>query len=292
MKHAFFALLLGLGFAAAAPAAPVFVDGAWLEKQLTNSKVVIVDMSEDDNQYLRFHLPGAVRLPYDVLVKERKNDKVKVRLDDADLVRVLGRLGIARDSHVVIYDDIGGLNAARLFWELERIGHRQASVLDGGLVQWILDGRKVVGTSVKRAPTTYQAAAGGRANEAVLADVRTAAAGQTLLLDVRTEEEYIGEPKQPRTGHIPGARFWPWDLAVDFDRGFARRDEAALKKSLGQVGADPNVPVIAYCRSGHRAAHTYLTLRNLGYDNVKVYANSMNEYAAARDVPLKQGKAP
>mgnify|MGYP001565174387 FL=1 len=293
MKHAFFTLILGLGFAAGAPAAPVFVDGAWLEKRLTNSKIVIVDMSEDDNQYLRFHLPGAVRLPYDVLVKERKNDKVKVRLDDAELGRVLGRLGVTRDSQVVIYDDMGGLNAARLFWELERIGHREASVLDGGLVQWILDGRKVVNTPVKRAPTTYQAAAGGRANEAALADVReTVDKRAALLLDVRTEEEYVGEPKKPRTGHIPGARFWPWDLAVDFDRGFVRRDDAALKKSLGQVGADPNVPVIAYCRSGHRAAHAYLTLRNLGYENVKVYANSMNEYAATRDAPLKQGRVP
>ena len=124
MKHVFFVLILGLGLVAGARAAPVFVDGAWLEKQLTNTKVVIVDMSEDDNQYLRFRLPGAVRLPYDVLVKERKPDKVKVRLDDSELTRVLGRLGIARDSHVVIYDDIGGLNAARLFWELERVGHR------------------------------------------------------------------------------------------------------------------------------------------------------------------------
>ena len=50
--------------------------------------------------------------------------------------------------------------------------------------------------------------------------------------------------------------------------------------------------MIAYCRSGHRAAHAYLTLRNLGYENVKVYANSMNEYAVTRDAPLKQGKAP
>lgn len=292
MKHAFFALILGLGLVAGAHAAPVFVDGAWLEKQITNPKVVIVDMSDDDNQYQRFHLPGAARLPYDVLVKERKADKVKIRLDDAELTRVLGRLGIARDSHVVIYDDIGGLNAARLFWELERIGHREVSVLDGGLVRWILDGRKVVGTPEKRTPTTYPAATNGRANEAVLADVRAAAASQTLLLDVRTEEEYIGEPKKPRTGHIPGARFWPWDLAVEFDRGFTRRDAAALKKTLGQVGADPNLPVITYCRSGHRAAHTYLTLRNLGYDNVKVYANSMNEYAVTRDAPLKQGKSP
>lgn len=292
MKHVFLALVLGLGFTAAAPAAPVLVDGAWLEKQLTNNKVVIVDMSGDDDQYLRFHLPGAARLPYDVLVKERKSDKVTVRLDDAELTRVLGRLGIARDSHVVIYDDLGGLNAARLFWELERIGHREVSVLNGGLVQWILDGRKVVNTPVKRTATTYTAAGSGRANEATLADMRSAVASQTLLLDVRSEEEYLGTPKKPRTGHVPGARLWPWDQAVDFERGFVQRDEPALKKSLAQAGADPNLPVIAYCRSGHRAARAYLALRSLGYDNVRVYANSMNEYALAREAPLKQGKAP
>ncbi len=293
MKRTFFTVVLGLWLATGAVAAPVFVDGAWLEKQLTNPKVVIVDMSDDDNQYLRFHLPGAPRLPYDVLVKERKTDKVKIRLDDADLARVLGRLGIARDSHVVAYDDMGGLNAARLFWELERIGHREVSVLDGGLVQWILDGRKVVNAPVKRASVTYEIKNALRDNEASLQQVRQAADSRAaLLLDVRSDEEYVGDAKQPRTGHIPGARLWPWELTVDFDRGFVRRDDAALKKSLGQVGADPNAPVIAYCRSGHRAARAYLALRGLGYENVKLYANSMNEYAAARAAPLKQGKTP
>lgn len=291
MKRTIFTVVLGLGLASSALAAPVFVDGIWLEKQLANPKLVVVDMSDDDTQYLRFHLPGAVRLPYDVLVKERKNDKVKVRLDDAELTRVLGRLGIARDSQVVIYDDMGGLNAARLFWELERIGHREVSVLDGGLVRWVLDGRKVVNNAPRPAPTTYAPAGPGRANEAPLAAVRAATAGG-VLLDVRSEEEYIGEAKKPRTGHIPGARFWPWDAAVDFEGGFMQRDAPALNKTLAQVGADPNAPVIAYCRSGHRAARAYLTLRSLGYENVKVYANSMNEYAAARDAPLKPGKAP
>jgi thiosulfate/3-mercaptopyruvate sulfurtransferase len=293
MKRTIFTVVLGLGFVSTALAAPVFVDGAWLEKQLANPKLVVVDMSDDDTQYLRFHLPGAVRLPYDVLVKERKADKVKVRLDDEALKRVLGRLGITRDSHVVVYDDMGGLNAARLFWELERIGHRDVSVLDGGLVRWALDGRKLVNAPVKRVPATYQAAGNGRANEAALTDVReTADTRAALLLDVRTEEEFVGELKKPRTGHVPGARLWPWDLSVDFERGFVRRDDAALKKSLAQIGADPNVPVIAYCRSGQRAARAYLTLRSLGYENVRVYANSMDEYAAVRDAPLKQGKAP
>lgn len=292
MTRLLFMVFFLLAPASGVLAAPPLVDGAALEKQLADPKLVIVDMSDDDTQYLRFHLPGAIRLPYDVLVKQRKSDKVPVRLDDAELARVLGRLGIARDARVVIYDDMGGLNAARLFWELERLGHPEVSVLNGGLVRWVLDGRKVVNNAPRRAPVAYPLPARGRDSEATLADVRAASQNHTLLLDVRSEEEYAGEAKKPRTGHVPGARLWPWDMAVDFERGFVQRDEAALKKSLAQAGADPNVPVIAYCRSGHRAARTYLMLRALGYDNVKVYANSMNEYAAAREASLKQGKQP
>jgi len=156
----------------AAQAAPVLVDSVWLEQHLQDSRVVIVDMTDDDLQYTRFHLPGAVRLAYHELLQPRVPGKPAARLDDAQFAALLGRLGIARNTHVVIYDDMGGLNAARLFWELERIGHRDVSVLDGGLVRWALDGRKLVNTPVKRVPATYQAAGNGRANEAALTDVR------------------------------------------------------------------------------------------------------------------------
>ncbi|HEY5683650.1 MAG TPA: sulfurtransferase [Sulfuricaulis sp.] len=293
MRSKYFTAILIFWLVSSAHAAPVFVDGAWLEQQLSATKVVIVDMSEDDTQYLRFHLPGAVRLPYDVLVKERKPDKVKVRIDDTELSRILGRLGITRNSHVVIYDDLGGLNAARLFWELERIGHPEVSVLDGGLVKWILDGRRVVNTPAPRSAVTYERHGIGRDNEAGIRDVQQALEKRSVrLLDVRTVEEYIGEPKKPRTGHIPGARLWPWDLAVDFERGFVRRDDASLRKMLAQVDAVPDRPVITYCLTGHRAARTYLTLRALGFEDVKVYANSMNEYSLAPQAPIKQGKEP
>jgi thiosulfate/3-mercaptopyruvate sulfurtransferase len=314
MRAGHFIAILLFVLAPGAGAAPPFVDGAWLEKQLATPNLVIVDMSDDDTQYLRFHIPGAVRLPYDALVRERKPDnldgsktgkvtepvgagaaehRITVRLGDAELVRVLGRLGIARASHVVIYDDLGGLNAARLFWELERIGHPEVSVLDGGLVRWILDGRRVVNGTAPRKAVAYEAGGAGRANEARLREVTQAVENNSaLLLDVRTEEEYLGEPKQPRSGHIPGARLWPWDLAVDFENGFVRRDAALLRRTLAQAGAAPDRPVIAYCRSGHRAAHAYLTLRALGFENVRVYTNSMNEYMLAPEAPLRQGKEP
>lgn len=305
--------LLALYAAPAAAVAPL-VEGRWVERHLADARVLLVDMSDDDAQYQRFHLPGAVRLPYEALLKQRAVDvagavdagkdksarpageiaRIPVRLDDAELAKLLGRLGISRDKYVIVYDDVGGINAARLFWELERIGHPKVSVLDGGLVKWILDGRKVVNTVPAPKAVVYELSGEGRANEALVADVREAVLNRaTVLLDTRTHEEYVGESGKPRTGHIPGARLWPWEQTVDLAKGFARADEATLKKSLATAGVkNSKSPIIAYCTSGQRAAQAYLTLRSLGFDDLRVYANSMNEYELDPAHPLKQGARP
>lgn len=274
-------------------AAPVYVDTQWVAKHLDDPKAMVVDVS-DEIQYMRFHIPGAVHLPYPALLVMDKKKKIPVRLTDKELYARLGRFGVKRDHHVVIYDDMGGLNAGRLFWELERIGHEKVSVLDGGVVTWILQGLKVTNKPTKPHPVTYRAQGLGRANEAGLEDVTQASKnGASVLLDVRTDQEYIGHPKQPRSGHVPGARWWPWDQSVDFEHGFVRRNEPAIVKSLEQVGVkDKQARIIAYCQSGHRAAQSYMVLRSLGYENVKIYTNSMNEYAAIKSAPLKRGKQP
>lgn len=286
-------LVLVLFVSGTAQAAPVLVDGAWLERQLASESVVLVDMSDDDTQYTRFHLPGAVRLDYSSLLKPAPRGKPKPRLSDGELIKLLGQLGIRRDSHVVVYDDMGGLHAGRLFLELERLGHPQVSVLNGGLVQWILDGRKVDNRPVVRKPVAYNAPTERRDNLAALDDVLQARTRGTTLLDVRTLEEYVGDPKQPRSGHVPGARFWPWEQAVRMDDGFVLRDAQALRASLAAVGVrETTQPVVLYCQSGHRASQTYLTLRHLGFENVRLHAGSMLEYSQDPNAPLTRGNAP
>jgi thiosulfate/3-mercaptopyruvate sulfurtransferase len=194
---------------------------------------------------------------------------------------------------VVIYDDLGGLNAGRLFLELERLGHPAVSVLDGGLVKWVLDGRRVDNRVATRPPATYTVSGGRRENIATVQEVKQAKPDAVLLLDVRSRDEYQGDPKQPRSGHVPGARLWPWEQAIRTDGGFVVRDARELRASLDTVGlGDKRLPVVLYCRSGHRAGQTYLTLRHLGYENVRVFAGSMLEYLLDAGAPVKRGLVP
>lgn len=274
-------------------AAPVMVDTAWLAKRIDDPNIVVVDMSSDETQYARFHLPGASYFPNYYLMRQRKKDKVMVRPARDELVYMLGQIGIMRHQHVVLYDDVGGLNAGRMFFELESIGHPSVSVLNGGLVKWILEGRKVVNTPYQRPPTRYGEAGKGLTNEATLADVEAAQKKGVVLIDARSQEEYAGDLKKQTGGHIAGARWWEWSDSVAMNKGFVYKDRQALQSKLASLGVtDHKKPVIAYCRTGHRAAQTYLTLRALGYENVRLYANSMGEYGLLRKSKLVRGMKP
>lgn len=278
-----------------ANAAPVMVDISWLESHLNEPDVVVVDMTDDEMQYTRYHIPGAVRLSYSNLLNEPVGKAPPAPLTEAQLAKLLGQLGISRQSQVVVYDDVGGLNAGRLFFELERIGHPRVSVLDGGSVKWVLEGRRVDNKPVVRMPVVYRLGQQGRSRLARRPEVQRASDGSepAVLLDVRTREEYAGNPKEARSGHIPNAHWWPWEQAVRLDSGFILQEPEVLAASLAKVGiSDKQTPVILYCRSGHRASQSYLSLRHLGFENVRVYLGSMNDYARDPLAPLVRGLKP
>ena len=289
-----FGVLLCLAWLLPAQAAPIYVDADWLEQRLDDPSIVLVDMATDQTQYQRFHIPGAVYLPFGALV-QRQRSGVTLRVPDQRLYQVLGFFGIDADKHVVVYDDMGGLNASRLFWELERIGHEKVSVLEGGLVDWIQSGRKIEAKPNEPQRVTYTPkGAEGRANEIDLAAVKAASSeGSAAILDVRTPEEYNCDPRNKRSGHIPGAKLWSWDQAVQFDNGFKPAPVPELMASLEAAGVtDKSKPVITYCRSGHRASQSYLALRALGFEDVRLYDGSILEYERDMSAPLDcKGKA-
>jgi len=275
-------------------AAKPLVETQWLKANINNPNIVLIDMS-DETQYQRFHLQNAIQLPYHVLNKKLKNG-VSLSIGSENIIKLLGLLGITASTHVIIYDDIGGLHAGRLYWELERINHKNVSVLNGGLVKWILDGNPVTAKTFQPTRKTNYQATKKTSNKALatINDVLPSSRDtNTLLLDVRTKEEYVGNVKQRRSGHIPGAILWSWDNSINFENQFKFKQKNILVKELNKLGLkQKNQPVILYCRSAHRASQSYLTLRSLGFNNVKVYDGSMKQYAISANAPLAKGIKP
>ena len=292
LKKIFFLfLLLNSNFAFSSSS--FLVDINWLEKNLRSPSIRLIDMS-DDTQYQRFHIPGATHLPYAALNRQNKKG-VSFSAGKNHIIKILGFLGIQSKHHVVIYDDMGGLHASRLFWELEKLGHKKISIVNGGLVKWILAGKKVTADPESRKAVQYNASLKStRNNTVVIEDILNGKFNdRNVLLDVRSKDEYAGHPRYPRTGHIPQAKWWEWSQSVNFEDAFKMQSNATLKKQLQQIGiSKTDTPITLYCQSAHRASQSYFTLRRLGFKNVKVYDGSMSEYSSIKSAPLVKGLKP
>src|SRR5438093_12578362 len=109
----------------------LLVDTGWLGAHLHDANLRIVDMVTEAEAYQKTHLPGALYLNVNDARVGVPAGGFRLPTED-EAARLLGELGIGPDTRVVIYDDAGGLHAARLFFTLDVFGHAKASLADGG----------------------------------------------------------------------------------------------------------------------------------------------------------------
>jgi len=122
----------------------------------------------------------------------------------------------------------------------------------------------------------------------VRAEIPDVRQGGSRLLDVRSLEEFVGAPElDARPGHIPGARHLDWRDLAGPREGSYLAPSGQLQAALATVGIRPGQVVLAYCRTGMRAALGYIAQQQLGY-TVRVFDGSYQAWAAA-GLPVESG---
>ena len=269
----------------------------WVAAHLDDPAVVVVESDEDVLLYETGHVPGAVKLDWHTDL----NDPVtRDYIDGEAFAALMGGLGIARDSTVVIYGDKSNWWAAYALWVLTLFGHQDVRLLDGGRAKWIAEERPVTRAAADRAPVEYPVVERDDSAVRAFKDDVLGHFGSPLV-DVRSPPEYSGErttaPEYPeesalRAGHIPTAQNVPWAKAAAEDGTFRSRAELEAVYQDG-AGLQPGDDVIAYCRIGERSSHTWFVLTHLlGYEQVRNYDGSWTEWGSAVRVPIAKGEQP
>jgi thiosulfate/3-mercaptopyruvate sulfurtransferase len=241
-----------------------------LRERLGDALLRTVDLRDSD-AYADGHIAGAAHLDLGELGSSQGGCD-NVLLAPAAFGSLMARLGISNEHVVVAYDDQWGLAAARLLWALHYYGHSAVAVLNGGWDRWRDEGGATASGREPVPPGRFEA----RPQPEVYAD-RAWIAGRigsadTVLLDTRTSGEFD-------RGHVPGAISWDWFNAVPAASWDSSRDPEELRSEWAEHGLNPSDEVAVYCRSGMRAAHTYLVLRNAGFTRVRLYDGSWQDWA-------------
>ncbi len=268
------------------------VSADWVEKNLNDPKVVIVEVSTEPGIYERGHIQNAVKISWHTDLVDTVNRDV---VSAAKFQKFAQNAGISQDSTVVLYGDKNNWFAAWGAWIFNLYGAKDVRILDGGRVKWEKDGRAMT-TAVPTKPkgnfTSTRLDKSLRAT--LLQDVIPVAKKRVKadLIDIRSADEFSGKIFAPagfqelavRAGHIPGAINVPWGLNVNADGTF--KTVAELKKLYADRGVDGKQPIITYCRIGERSSLTWFVLSEiLGYD-VKNYDGSWTEYGNTVGVPI------
>ena len=241
--------------------------------------------------YESAHIPGAVYVDLDTeLASHGVPTSGRHPLPDIESLQAAARRwGLTEGRPVVVYDNVGGLSAARAWWLLRWAGVPDVRILDGALAGWTADGFDV--ESGAQTPPPGDVTLTGGHLPTLTADEAAALAHGGILLDARAAERYRGdvEPIDPRAGHIPGAISAPTGENLGANGHF--RDAADLRTRFAQLGAIDVGSVGVYCGSGVTAAHEIAALAIAGID-AALYPGSWSAWSSDPERPIATGSQP
>lgn len=298
----------------------------WLAAHLSDPGLRVVDVRwcsryengrgisfDDPDGYRSGHIPGAVFAGMISDLSDRDHPVKDMLAPAEQFATAMSRLGIGNDTLVIAYDNMGlPLGSARLWWALSHYGHDHVRVLDGGLKDWVAEGRPISTDPVMPSPVHFTARSrpGWLATKAEVA----AALGQpdTVLVDCLNAELYHGGGDRhlwgQRGGHIPGAINVPYLANIDpslatasaaerekllaSGRSFRFSRPEVLAELYSAAGVEPEKKVITYCGRGYAGACGMLALKVLGYEYVRLYDGSWAEWSADLSLPVEVGERP
>jgi thiosulfate/3-mercaptopyruvate sulfurtransferase len=258
----------------------------WLLQNLANPGVVILDI-RSAAKYEKGHIPGSLNTPFSSWTTSNNGLSIEVPSDQA-LRDLLGKSGINPASLVVVVTgtetDFSRADATRVAWTCMLAGLRNVGVLDGGYNKWVNENRTVSTDLPQVEPTTYS----GTIDRSMVVSKNYVlkSVGKSVLADTRLPQDYFGITS--KVGHIQSAVDLPTPWVFARNGTFVEEKELQ-SMAAGVVGTNKSKEIIVYCEvGGYASTWWFLLTQILGYQNVKIYDGSLEEWIKDPNAPLSQ----
>lgn len=265
----------------------------WLKKHLNDQDLVILNASQPENKnpgnagYYEKQIPNSRYFDLNNVFSDKENPLPHMLPDPASFQKECRHLGISADSHIVVYDNTGVYMSPRVWWMFKVMGHKNVSVLNGGMPLWVKKGLPVEAFKIRKYKkgdflANFNPKAVSKA-EHVLENIQSERA---LVMDARSAGRFKGTEPEPRaglpSGHIPKSVNLPFTEVLHEGKFKPREKLKEIFKSLNPE----NNPVIFTCGSGVTACILYLANELAGKIEKSVFDGSWTEWVHHKDHPI------
>ena len=275
---------------------PKLVSPSWLLERLDDPAITVLEISSDPEAkaYLKGHIPGAIFSFWkDLLWHETDREFVS----SSELSSRLGEIGVSTESTLVICGDPVQYGTYAL-WVMTMAGVKDVRILDGSRTRWINDGNPLETEGLSREPidngSLDPSIATRIGRDEVLQKINNP---DTVLLDVRSPEEYRGERVSPpggfdhgaeRKGRIPGAVHLFFRELLNDDDTFISKEKLERKFSEVGITKSSDKDIVSYCRLSHRATLSWFAMSEiLGIEKTQIYDGSWTEWGSIVGFPIE-----
>ena len=269
----------------------LFIEPNLLKNKINDTTVKILDATfylpdtglNAEEEHQKEHIPNSVF--FDINRIADPKNPLPHMIPPKDLFsEMMQNLGLNNEDELIIYDNSPLLSSARAWFLLRYFGHKNLSILSGGLKNWKKNGGE---TTVKKTIISKGNFISKTENKNLVVNLEEMISfsknNSKLILDARSYKRFTGEAKEPRpglkSGHIPNSKSLPSSELVTNDGFLKSIDE--LEKIFTNNDYRGSERIIATCGSGVSACVISIALHCLGKENIPIYDGSWTEWASS-----------
>ena len=285
--------------------ADMLVKPAWVQEHLDDPSVRILECTtylepqpvgpskvrSGRPDYMAGHIPNAAHVCMVDDLSDPDGEFPYTMPGAGQVERLMSRLGIGNEHHVVLYARGYPHAATRVWYVLRTHGHRRLSIMDGGFERWQREGRPV-SREVPAFPVTRYCSAFDARKVAGRDEVQRWAGGEAggVLVNALSRAQYSGTggAHYGRPGRIANSSSCPSSELIEREAN-CYVDDATLRRKLAEAGVTADRRVVAYCGGGIAACGVAFALDLAGHPDWAVYDNSLLEWSNVPDLPMETG---